>query len=150
MAKKVSVGEVVAEDNHMIVRPKKLFAILTASKETDCGRLNRLPQPLQKGLHLAHAYAHVVRKMLIGIGKRNHAIMLMRSRLRNDTICPLDRVGYTALYALAARDKELVLRKFNGHQTHILTCEKCNFTFRWCQSAYIYQVMNTPICSIET
>lgn len=150
MTKKVSVGEVVAEDNHVIVRPKKLFAILTASKKTDFGRLNRLPQPLQEGLHLVHAYAHIVRKMLIGIGKRNHAVVLMRSRLRNDTICPLDRVGYTALYALTARDKELVFRKLNGHQTHILTCEKCNFTFRWCQSAYIYQVMNTPMFSIET
>ena len=90
MTKKVSIGEVMAEDNHVIVRPKKLFAILTASKETDFRRLNRLPQPLQKGLHLIHTHAHIVRKMLIGIGKRNHAVVLMRSRLRNDTICPLD------------------------------------------------------------
>lgn len=115
ITKKIPIREIVTEHDHVIVRSKKLFAILAATKETDFGRLDRLPQPLQKGLHFVHAYAHVVRKILIGISKRNHAVVLMCSRLRNDTICPLNRAGYTALYALAARNKELILSKLNGH-----------------------------------
>lgn len=105
MFPKLLIFKSVVEQTRMVMRTTVFFAVLTAMEKPNFCSIS-LSQPLHKSLEFPNVYGPICRQMLIVIGKRDEAVIVVQRCFVVASNGPLSGPFEATTYALTATKGE--------------------------------------------